>query len=110
MSKGLFLAWTSPVSDERDAEFNSWYETTHIPQVRAIVPAITAVHRYSTADLPGGQQPAHRYLAVYELDCDDVPAVAAALGEAISAGKLDMSTAVDLSTNPPVSHWYQTAG
>ena len=57
MAKGLLLAWSSPASDESDAEFNSWYEDTHIPQVRAAIPSITAVYRYRTADLPARSSP-----------------------------------------------------
>ena len=109
MAKGLFLAWSSPASDDSDAAFNAWYEQTHIPQVRAAIPSITAVHRYRTADLPGGQQPAHRYLAVYELDSADIPAAAAALGAAASEGRLDMTQAMDFTAVPPAIHWYQAA-
>ena len=50
MAKGLLLAWSSPVSDERDAEFNSWYDDTHIPQVRTAIASITAAG--SSADRP----------------------------------------------------------
>lgn len=106
MARGLFLAWSSPVDDESDAAFNSWYENTHIPQVRTAIGSVTAVHRYRTADLPGGMQPAHRYLAVYEMDSDDIPAAAAALAAASGAGRLEMTPAMDL-TAPPAIHWYE---
>jgi len=110
MAKALFLAWSSPVDDASDGEFNAWYEGTHIPQVRAAIPAITAVHRYLTADLAdggAGGQPGQRYLAVYELDTDDVAGAAAALGAAMAQGKLDLTTTMDLAVNPPALQWYQ---
>ncbi len=107
MAKGLFIAWMSPVSDEQDAELNEWYNGTHIPQVRAAIPSISAVHRYRTADLPGGTQPPHRYVAVYELDSDDVAAAAGALGLAGQQGKLTPTAALDYTANPPVIQWYQ---
>jgi len=109
MAKGMLLAWSSPVTEESDAEFTTWYEKTHIPQVRTTVPSISAVHRYRTADLPGAQQPAHRYLAVYEMDSADVPAAAAALGLAVHEGRIDMTDTMDFATNPPVMQWYRTA-
>jgi hypothetical protein len=109
MAKTLFLAWSSPTSDETDAEFNDWYQNTHMPQVRAAIPSITSVRRYRTADLPGGQQPAHRYLAIYELDTDDIPAAAAAIGLAARQGKMDFTDAIDLTDVPPVMHWYAAA-
>jgi hypothetical protein len=110
MAKALLLAWVSPSGEETDAELNSWYENTHIPQVRAAIPWVTSVHRYRTADLPTGQQPAHRYLAVYEMDSDDVPAAAAALAQAGAAGRLTMTTAMDVTSAPPALHWYQGIG
>jgi hypothetical protein len=106
MAKGLFLAWSSPVDDASDDAFNSWYDNTHLPQVRAAVPSITAVHRYRTADLPGGQQPPYRYLAVYELDTSDMAAAAAALSAAAAEGRMDMTTTMD-RTVPPAIQWYQ---
>jgi hypothetical protein len=109
MAKGLLLAWSSPVSDECDAEFNSWYDDTHIPQVRTAIASITAVHRFRTADLEGAQQPAHRYLAVYEMDSADVAAAMAALGQAGAEGRLDPTDTMDLTDNPPVLQWYQAA-
>jgi hypothetical protein len=113
MAKALLLAWTSPAGDESEAEFNTWYDGTHVPQMRAAIPSISAACRYRTADLPPAaapQQPAHRYLAVYELDSDDVPAAIAALGAAAGGGRLDMTAAMDTTTNPPVLQWYQAAG
>jgi hypothetical protein len=109
MAKALLAAWTSPVDDESEAEFNAWYENTHIPQIRAAIPAVTATYRYRAADLPGpagAQQPAHRYLAVYELDTDDVAGAVAAFGSA----KLDLSPALDLTTDPPIVQWYESVG
>lgn len=111
MAKALLLAWSSPIDDASDGEFTAWYEGTHIPQVRAAIPAITAVHRYTPADLPDGggtgAQTTNRYLAVYELDSDDVAADAAALGAAMAGGRLDITTTIDLAVNPPVLQWYQ---
>lgn len=109
MAKALFLAWTSPVDDASDSEFNAWYESTHIPQVRAAIPAITAVHRYMPADLHdgGGQgaQPTHRYLAVYEMDTDDVASAATALQTAL--GSMDITPTIDVQVDPPILQWYQ---
>jgi EthD domain len=109
MAKAMFLAWSDPVDDVSESEFNTWYEGTHIPQVRAAVTAITAVHRYRVADLPADANgsPTHRYLAVYEMDTDDVQGAVAALGAAASAGQIDMSPTLDTAVNPPVLQWYQ---
>jgi EthD domain len=110
MAKALFLAWSSPVDEASEAEFESWYEGTHIPQVRAAIPAVSAVHRYRAADVPASPgAPAHRYLAVYELDTDDVAGAMAALGAAAAGGHLDQTPTMDTTVNPPVLLCYQAA-
>jgi hypothetical protein len=106
MAKGVFLAWTSPVSPDRLAEFDEWYRETHIPQVRAAVPSISAATRYELID-PAADQPSYRYLTVYELDDADVPAAAAAMNESAAAGKIDMTPAIDLAERPPAAEWYR---
>ena len=106
MAKGVFLAWSSPVSLEQLAEFDEWYRATHIPQVRAAVPSISDVARYELVD-PAANGPSHRYLTVYELDEADIPAAAAAMNESAAAGKLDLSPAMDLAQRPPVAEWYR---
>ena len=106
MAKGVFLAWSSPVSPEQLAEFDEWYRTTHIPQVRAAVPSISAVARYELID-PAGAGPSYRYLTVYELDDADIGAAAAAMNESAAAGKLDLSPAMDLAQRPPLAEWYR---
>jgi hypothetical protein len=108
MAKSMFMAWASPVDDESDAEFNAWYDGTHVPQVRAAIPAITAVQRYRVADVPGvGASSAHRYVAVYEMDTDDVAGAMAALGAASTDGRIEMTATMDVTANPPVLQWYQ---
>ena len=108
MAKSMFMAWASPVDDASDAEFNAWYDGTHVPQVRAAIPAITAVRRYRVADVPGvGAAAIHRYVAVYEMDTDDVAGAMAALGAASTDGRIEMTATMDVAGNPPVMQWYQ---
>lgn len=102
------LAWSSPLSPRRIGEFDEWYEQTHIPQIRAVVPSITAASRFELVD-PESPEPSLRYLAVYELDDDDIPAAAAALAAAGAAGRLHMTPAMDLTDHPPVAQWYRAA-
>jgi len=106
MAKSLLLAWASPASQESAAEFEEWYEGTHIPQVRAAIPSISAVARYALADPVSGET-GTSYLAIYELDDDDVPAAAGALQEAVTSGRMQMTAAMDLTDNPPVTQWYR---
>jgi hypothetical protein len=80
--------------------------STHIPQIRAAVPSITAVSRYQLVD-PESPGRSDRYLAVYELDTGDIPAAAAALADSAAAGRMDMTTAMNVTDNPPAAQWFQ---
>lgn len=105
MAKALLLAWASPASQESDAEFEQWYEHTHIPQVRAAIPSIGPVSRYALVDPEAGGQT--RFLAVYEMDDDDIPSAAAALGDGVGSGRIQMSESLDLVNAPPQLQWYR---
>ena len=63
--RAIYLVYTDLIDDKHDAEFNAWYNTQHLPQLRAI-PGILDAARYVA--VKGGP----KYLAVYELDSVDV--------------------------------------
>jgi len=108
MPKSVFLAWTNPVDDASDQEFNAWYSGTHVPQVVTHVPGVTGARRYRVADLPGADgAPAHRYLCIWETDADDAASVAADLQAAVEAGKIDMTPAMDVTGHPPLIQWFE---
>ncbi len=64
MAETLFLAFSNPADPDKEAEFNEWYEHTHIPQLLEHVPGLVSAQRFrlESAQLP------HRYLAIYEVD------------------------------------------
>lgn len=104
MSRALLLAWATAV-DGGEQDLDQWYEDVHIPQVRSLIPSITTVTRYRLSDPASGDT--GRFLAVYEMDQDDVATAAASLGGAAQAGQLDMSPALDLTVAPPETQWYR---
>lgn len=65
-TKAVLAVFSNPASPEQEAEYNDWYNTTHLDELMA-VPGIVAATRYRVADGPG-PAPTHRYVAVYELD------------------------------------------
>jgi hypothetical protein len=89
MPKGVFVAITNPVSPEREAEYNEWYEGTHLPEVLAVDGFVSA-KRYRAVD---GEAP--KYMAVYELDSEDLAGAIQGLMKAGAEGKLTQSTASD---------------
>jgi hypothetical protein len=93
MSKGLLMALSNPISPDREQEFNDWYDNIHTAEVTSL-PGIVAVTRYRTIVQlsPPAEQPAYRYLAIYELD--DINTAVHALQNATS--QLNMSDSMDL--------------
>jgi hypothetical protein len=99
MASGMFMAWSSPVSAEADADFNRWYDEVHAPQVRAAIPSITEVRRYTLLGT-GEDGTVKRYLACYDLGECDAAEAAVAMHAAVASGAFDMSSTIDLSEPP----------
>ena len=60
---------SSPADAEREAAYNEWYSGTHVPELLAI-PGFVSARRYRlSGEAKEGQ---HSYLAVYELEADDL--------------------------------------
>jgi hypothetical protein len=95
--KQQFLVFTNPVEGRED-EYNEWYDNVHLGDVQR-VPGITGAQRFELVETDSGDgpPPAHRYLAVYDLEGD----AGTALGELmVRFGTPDMvaSDALDMST------------
>lgn len=102
MPHAVMLAFTSPTSDEADAEYNDWYSNKHIHDLVKL-PGVIAATRYKIVKgielLPGAGGPEQKYLAIYEIEGDteeDLHAFAAMLREALSDGRADISPALDM--------------
>ena len=69
-----------------DEAFNSWYTNTHLHDVIA-VPGFSAAQRYRLSDsqLSAGDLP-YQYLAVYEVDAEDVNVPKEGLASAAAGG------------------------
>jgi hypothetical protein len=63
--RAISLVFTDLIDDRHAEEFNTWYDTRHLPQLTAI-PGILDAARYVA--VKGGP----KYLAVYELESADV--------------------------------------
>ena len=108
MPKAVLLVHTNPVSDSREAEFNDWYDNTHIPEVLGVRGFVAATrYRLADAQLALGAH-THRYLAVYEIESDDLEATTAALMEA-AAGGMFISDSLELQPFPTVALFEQTS-
>ena len=105
--RAILLVQTNPVSPDRESEFNEWYDRTHIHQILGNVPGMIGASRYVIAD-SSPNSPRHRYLAVYDIEADDPAQVVRALGEAVAAGRVDVSDVLDMSDPGPLTLYEAT--
>jgi hypothetical protein len=77
-------------------EYNKWYDEEHLPDVLS-VDGFVAARRFLAVPSVHGELPEHRFLAVYELETDDLPAALAALSAA--ARSMHLNPAFDRETN-----------
>ena len=80
---------TAPFAGRED-EFNRWYDDTHLPEMLQ-VPGFVAGRRYTRTGPRAAAGP--RFLAVYEIETEDLAATLAALGAA--ARMMTVSDAMD---------------
>jgi hypothetical protein len=85
MHQALLLVYTD-VDPEHEEAFHQWYDTVHLPDLLAIDGFVGARRYKLSGPEPRNQQPASRYLAVYELASDDTKAIMGRLREGL--GKL----------------------
>jgi hypothetical protein len=80
----------SDAADGRDSEFNEWYDTRHIPEILAGVPAFVAAQRFRCSEHQRSTAiPCPwRYLAIYELETDDLADAYSAMDTLRDAGQL----------------------
>ena len=96
MAKYTFVVLSNPTTPPQEAEYNEWYNKTHIPDVLN-VPGFVAAQRFKLAETQFADgKPAHRYLALYELETDDLKGAFAELQKRIGTADMYMSPAIDM--------------
>jgi hypothetical protein len=93
---------TMPVSSDKEAEYHKWYNETHLAQITS-VEGIVSARRFAPTDGTGP------YIAIYELDCDDLDAAVQRLGELGASGT--MTGLENLAMDPkPIPRVYREIG
>ena len=93
MAKHVLLVFSNPTEGAED-EYNRWYNEVHLPEV-VQTDGFVSARRFKFDDGASGVVE-QRYLAIYEVDSDDVELAKKALGQA--AGSYHMSGAFDVKT------------
>jgi hypothetical protein len=96
MAKYTFVVLSNPTTPGQEAEYNEWYNKIHIPDVLN-VPGFVAAQRFRLADAQFADgAPAHRYLALYEIDTDDIKGSLKELQKRVGTDDMVMSDAIDM--------------
>src|SRR5262245_22556187 len=81
----------------RDDDYNSWYDSTHIHDICAI-PGVVSGRRFDARPDVSMVPPPASYLAIYEIETDDIAGVMGEMGRRASAGEMAMSDALDIES------------
>jgi hypothetical protein len=93
MAKHVFVVLTNPVEGQEDT-YNEWYTNMHLEDVLK-VPGIVAAQRFKLSDVQRDKPPfPWRYLALYEIDTDDLNHTLAVLKERSGTSAMVISDAV----------------
>ncbi len=95
MPKGIMVVESHPSSPERAADFQAWYAETHIPDVLRVDGFVSG--RLFTSAAEGGP-----FVAVYEVERDDLAGAVGALGEAFASGEMEMSDLIQMDPAPAI--------
>jgi hypothetical protein len=92
MPRFKMIALTRPNAGRED-DFNAWYQNHHLPEICAFDGVLGAQRYLQTVALQGGDE--RNYLAIYDIDTDNIGALLGAIGQASAAGKMTPSDAAD---------------
>lgn len=93
MARYKMVVLSNP-TEGREAEYNEWYQNVHLKEV-VTLPGIKSAQRYRLA-LKLGERDAYPYLAVYDIETDDVDSVLREFIDASENNRLTMSDALDI--------------
>lgn len=85
----------SDATPGQDDTFNDWYDNVHLDDVLS-VPGFVAARRFAAVPSVHGELPDASYLAIYEIEADDLDVAQHALSEAAAA--MEVTPALDRST------------
>ncbi len=88
MARYKLVALSNAV-EGRDDDYNEWYQSQHMPDVLAVPGFVSAERLQVLGDGP------YKYLAIYEIETDDIGAVLAEFGKRPGTDLMPVSDALD---------------
>ena len=95
MARGIFLVEAMPASSDRLDEFHAWYDDVHVPEILAFDGFVSA-RRFAPVE---GSGP---FVALYEIEADDLQAALDAFRAASRRGETTRSDVVQTDPSPRV--------
>ena len=99
MPKGIMYVESMPVSADREADYHTWYNDTHLAEIVS-VDGIVAARRFAPVD---GNGP---FVSIYELDSDDLEGALQRLAALGQSGQMSSLQHLQLDP-PPVTRVYR---
>jgi hypothetical protein len=96
MPKAILVVQTNPVSPAAEDQFNAWYTERHIHDVVG-VPGFASATRYVLSETrvrDDVEPPRQRYLAIYEVEADDLADASTALQKGVEDGSIPIDEAL----------------
>ena len=90
MAAYTLVVMTNPAPGRED-EFNTWYDTQHLADVLRL-DGFTSAQRFKLGE---GHEGPHKYLALYNMECDDPAAALAGLTASANTPAMPISDAMD---------------
>jgi hypothetical protein len=98
MSTQFMFAFAKAVDGRRD-ELNEWFEKQHVPDLLKI-PGFVSARRVAVRPLAAREGiPVWDFMAIYEIDAEDIQAVIKESGIRMASGVIKMSDALDRSSS-----------
>ncbi len=92
MTHYKMVVLSNPVAG-REQECNDWYLNQHLSEVVAL-PGFVSAQRFHLASPMAAPNP-YQFMAVYDMDCDDLDQTLSGLVTAAESGELEVSPALD---------------
>lgn len=99
MPSALMVVGSNPVDPGREEDFNRWYSEEHLDHVLAVA-GFTKARRYSLSPvrpMADTEPSPFGYLALYEVEADDLAQAGRDLQAALDSGAIPISEDFDLS-------------
>ena len=98
MAKWILHVESRPSSADTADDYHDWYNNTHLPEIVAVGGFLSA-KRYEPDDEGGA------YLAIYEVETDDIVATRALITDATRSGKTAKPVGVQMDPPPTVRYF-----